>query len=250
LSTSWWIVQSVFEFCCPRLHVIPFPWPKNSHRVTSSRWISVRSAVTTSINVTTDDTGYYKRQQWTHVVHEQFVTVPEATLLPFSQGCLYRAFWLIFGTAAVTCRSTPFVVNKILMRRDGDFVKVFLGLSHVCCPFLVDASFHVELSSRAGSQHQYKSGLRSYRPPQHSSTPAGAWSWIGRGGVVGVPGQFAAGKFLWYNPCGWSEIFSFVIFLRSYRQPGLLCTPRNFARSSKFLRKQYFLLLRLPLRHF
>jgi hypothetical protein len=27
----------------------------------------------------------------------------------------------------------------------------------------------------------------------------------------------------------------------TYRQPGLLCTPRNFARSSKFLGKKYFL---------
>ncbi len=36
----------------------------------------------------------------------------------------------------------------------------------------------------------------------------------------------------------------------AYRQPGLLGTQRNFERSSKFLEKQYFLSLRLPLRHF
>ncbi len=43
-----------------------------------------------------------------------------------------------------------------------------------------------------------------------------------------------------------------IIFdmLVQYRQPGLLCTPRNFAQSSKLLGKQYFLLLRLPLRNF
>jgi hypothetical protein len=36
-----------------------------------------------------------------------------------------------------------------------------------------------------------------------------------------------------------------------YRQPGLLCTPWNFARSSKFLGEKYFLvLIRLFLRHF
>jgi hypothetical protein len=34
-----------------------------------------------------------------------------------------------------------------------------------------------------------------------------------------------------------------------YRQPGLLCTSRNFAHNSKFLGKKN-LLLRLPLRHF
>ncbi len=36
---------------------------------------------------------------------------------------------------------------------------------------------------------------------------------------------------------------------RAY-QPGLLCTLRNFAQSSNFLGKKYFLLLKLPLRHF
>jgi hypothetical protein len=35
-----------------------------------------------------------------------------------------------------------------------------------------------------------------------------------------------------------------------FHQPGLLCTPRNFAQSSKFLGKIYFLVLRLPLSHF
>ncbi len=35
-----------------------------------------------------------------------------------------------------------------------------------------------------------------------------------------------------------------------YRQPGLLCTPRNFAQSSKFLGKKYFWIPRLSLRHF
>ncbi len=35
-----------------------------------------------------------------------------------------------------------------------------------------------------------------------------------------------------------------------YRQPGLLCTPQNFAPSSKFLGKKYFLVLKLFLRHF
>ncbi len=35
-----------------------------------------------------------------------------------------------------------------------------------------------------------------------------------------------------------------------YRQPGILCTPRNFAQISKFLGKKYFLVLRLSLRHF
>ncbi len=35
----------------------------------------------------------------------------------------------------------------------------------------------------------------------------------------------------------------------NYRQPGLLCTPQNFAQSSKFLGKKC-LVIRLPLRHF
>jgi hypothetical protein len=35
-----------------------------------------------------------------------------------------------------------------------------------------------------------------------------------------------------------------------YRQPGLLCTPRNFAPSSKFLEKKYFWVPTLPLKHF
>ncbi len=34
-----------------------------------------------------------------------------------------------------------------------------------------------------------------------------------------------------------------------YRKTGLLCTPRNFEPSSKFLGKKYLLVLRLPLRH-
>ncbi len=35
-----------------------------------------------------------------------------------------------------------------------------------------------------------------------------------------------------------------------YRQPGLLCTPQNFAQSSKCLERKKKLLPRLPLRHF
>jgi hypothetical protein len=35
-----------------------------------------------------------------------------------------------------------------------------------------------------------------------------------------------------------------------YRQPGLLCTSRNFAQIQKMLGTKYFLVLRLPLRHF
>jgi hypothetical protein len=35
-----------------------------------------------------------------------------------------------------------------------------------------------------------------------------------------------------------------------YRQPDLLCTPQNFVPSSKFLGNKYFLVLRLPMRHY
>ncbi len=41
-----------------------------------------------------------------------------------------------------------------------------------------------------------------------------------------------------------------VFFSTMYREPRLLCTPRNFALSSKILGKNFFLVLRLPLRHF
>ncbi len=44
------------------------------------------------------------------------------------------------------------------------------------------------------------------------------------------------------------NFFNKISFL--WKQPGLLCTSQNFARSSKFLGKKYMLLLRLPLRHF
>ncbi len=47
-----------------------------------------------------------------------------------------------------------------------------------------------------------------------------------------------------------AQVGEVVSSLPSYRQPGLLCTPRNFAQSSIFLGKIYFLVLRLPLRHF
>ncbi len=33
----------------------------------------------------------------------------------------------------------------------------------------------------------------------------------------------------------------FQVFQREYRQPGLLCTPRNFAQSSKFLGKNIYI---------
>jgi hypothetical protein len=35
-----------------------------------------------------------------------------------------------------------------------------------------------------------------------------------------------------------------------YRQPGLLCTPQNFAKNLKKIKEKIFLVLRLPLRHF
>jgi hypothetical protein len=38
-----------------------------------------------------------------------------------------------------------------------------------------------------------------------------------------------------------------LLVMREYRQPGLLCTPQNFAQSSKFFKKKEFLLLKLPL---
>jgi hypothetical protein len=44
--------------------------------------------------------------------------------------------------------------------------------------------------------------------------------------------------------------YGLVQYPSKYRQPGLLCTPRNFAQSSNFLGKKYFLLLKLPLRNF
>jgi hypothetical protein len=52
-----------------------------------------------------------------------------------------------------------------------------------------------------------------------------------------------------------SEIYTLLTFGEvlcgaEYRQPGLLCTPQNFAQSSEFLGKKYILLLSLPLRNF
>jgi hypothetical protein len=41
-----------------------------------------------------------------------------------------------------------------------------------------------------------------------------------------------------------------AVFPLKYRQPGSLCTPQNFAQSSKFVGKKYFFVLRLPLRDF
>jgi hypothetical protein len=53
-------------------------------------------------------------------------------------------------------------------------------------------------------------------------------------------------------PLGDLRFQASVYYEPSASKPGLLCTPRNFAQSSKFLGKQIFVrtVLRLPQRHF
>jgi hypothetical protein len=60
-------------------------------------------------------------------------------------------------------------------------------------------------------------------------------AWLAEDSIFTVPSKVKAG----------------LMVLRTYRQPGLLCTPRNIAQSSKFLGKKItFWYQGLPPRHF